>query len=269
MVCIPTYIASEEYQNHQVFDVLGDLSKFYQDLSLAAFSFVGDGIEYKMPFNYETYIFSSLGNTLDSISLLLREGHINDAFALLRKYDDGILNNLYIKIYIQKHRTKLTSLVLPKINKWVYEKEPLPSSAKILDYINSYSVLSEINRIVDLKGGKYKALRRICNDNTHYNSLYFMLLNDKDVALSTRHEELEKICNCIIHFFIFHFVYLFLLEPAYMVASDYLDYLDCGQTPSEDLLKLVAPYIQECFDKYVMAYNPEMGKYLKQNSNLK
>lgn len=269
-------INGERYKKHPIFEMLDDLISFYEDLSYnvteAPISNINFGLD------LDSHILSSLGGTLNSIKFLLLQGRINDAYTLLRKYDDGILTNLYIICYINQnyHPEKLLNdnigfqdLYVEKIMKWSREIEKFTQSNKMIEYIKEYDSLNDLNNLIDFEG-VYKRIRQRCNDNVHFNSLYFVMLNDNSLYLSNyRLKELDQFMSFIQYFFIFHFVYLFSLKEEYMSSSDYIDALDCGLSPKEESLYWVAPYIQEIFDKYIKPNRMDLASYLMKHTCMK
>lgn len=58
-----------------------------------------------------------------------------------------------------------------------------------------------------------------------------------------------------------------LIKPNYIMASDIVDYLDCGLTPPEDSQYWVANAVQKYIDTYIIKINPKLKEYLV-NENL-
>ncbi|MGZ4079348.1 MAG: hypothetical protein ACXVDW_18035, partial [Bacteroidia bacterium] len=75
-----------EYVQHPVFKQLIEYSEFYHSLSDSVMSWVAPGVGSAI--NIDTYVFSSMQGTLESIHDILKKGRINDSYALLRKYYD-------------------------------------------------------------------------------------------------------------------------------------------------------------------------------------
>ena len=48
-----------------------------------------------------------------------------------------------------------------------------------------------------------------------------------------------------------HLAFIFYMNPQYLMASDYIDYLDEGATPPKGSENWIATYAQEAFDKYI------------------
>lgn len=250
--------------------MIDDLIKFYDYLSYNVWTFMSNGVKITFPINFESLIFSSLSGTLDSIKLVLEKGHINDVYALLRKYDDGILINLYIDCYIYKKQS-FENFIVEKVNNWIHGRERLPNSTKMITYIRSYNYLTDLNTLIDFDG-VYKKMRQRCNDNAHLNSIYYMVLNDSSVYLDSRVKELNQFESFLRNFFIFHFIYLFTLHQEYMSSSDYEDAVDYDDRSVKLEIGLeyeVAPFVQDIFDKYVKPYRNDLANYLKEHICMK
>ena len=82
----------KSYQDHRVFSELKRYADFYESLGTSVFSFCSMGTE---AHNIDTYVYSSIKGTLESVSTVLTNGRINDAYALLRKYYDSAIINVY------------------------------------------------------------------------------------------------------------------------------------------------------------------------------
>jgi hypothetical protein len=64
-----------EYLNHNVFKKIQDYSDFYSDLSFSIMCWVPIGTTGII--NFDTYVFSSISGTLDSIKEILEKGRLN------------------------------------------------------------------------------------------------------------------------------------------------------------------------------------------------
>ena len=77
-------VKSEDYQSHAVFSDLTRYISFYKSLTMSIFLFPTMGT--KALANIDSYTYSSMHGTLESIHSILLSGRINDAYCLLRKY---------------------------------------------------------------------------------------------------------------------------------------------------------------------------------------
>jgi len=103
----------EEYFKHKIFEHLDIYIDFYNLLSDSVAQFINPGTNNII--NFETFLISSIKNTLQSIKLILADGKINDAYALTRKYHDSVTINIYAILYLQNN-WNLENMVVEKIN---------------------------------------------------------------------------------------------------------------------------------------------------------
>lgn len=116
-------VTDKAYQEHRVFAELDRYADFYQQLATSVFSFVSVGT--KAICNIDTYIYSSMQGTIESIRVILLSGRINDGYALLRKYYDSAVINIYSNLYLHDNFS-IENFVVERINSWLQGKERLP-----------------------------------------------------------------------------------------------------------------------------------------------
>lgn len=254
------------YQGHKVFLLLDSLVEFYNCVYMLGPDFITNGILSGL-FNADKVACGSLAGTLDSVKSVLREGRINDAYALVRKYHDGIIVVLYINVYIAENYS-LDNFVVEKIQQWVKNKHQLPPVDKMLKTIRNHKPLNELEKLFDFDG-LYHRIRRLSNGNTHYNKLYYLWLNNNMIYNPKRIKELDNLYTCILHLFIFHFAYMYSLNPQYMMASDYVDALDLDLEPEEGSQYWVESFVTNVFEKYIVATRPDIADYMRSHTEMK
>lgn len=133
MIYKSTPSLDEKYLNHSVFLTLKKYINFYDSLAFGVFGMLDRGLLGLTTHN--TYVFSAIQGTLDSIRLILTSGRINDTYALLRKYDDSTITNVYINLYLEnesykKRNDKLSidKLIIKEIDSWVKGRMELPGN---------------------------------------------------------------------------------------------------------------------------------------------
>lgn len=255
---------NKEYFNNPVFDSLKDLSGFYRSLSFGTFPWVQQGIEKTI--NIDSYTFSSIQATLESIELVLSKGKINDAFALLRKYFDSVIINIYTSLYLLDHFS-IENFVVKQINDWKNGKARLPKTQDMVHYIIKSSSLAHITKHIDADM-KYKEIRDRCNDHMHYNYFLTFAYNDANIYLPDRTKYLNLINSDLKNIFVLHLACEFSVCPHYMMSSDYSDHMDVGQTPPGNCEYWVAPYIQKVFEKYVKKVNPRLSEEFRNHTRM-
>lgn len=237
----------KSYIEHPVFEQLSKYQRFYKDLSQSIMGFISQGT--MSIISLDTFVFSSIQGTLDSISIILKNGRINDSFALLRKYYDSIIINIYTNLYLEDN-FNLDNFIVEKIENWRIGKEKLPRTGIMLRYMNNSPKLSEINALISIDQ-TYEKIRERCNNHIHYNFFSYMLLNDNEIYNPNRIKYLNIIAKDLEELFIYHVSYLFYLSDHYLISSDYVDSLDLGLTPEPGSEYFVAPFIQEVFTNVI------------------
>lgn len=257
-------IDEEEYKNHQIFPKLEKMINFYELISFSVLGLMANGS--KSMINTDSYFYSSVQGTLESIKEVLKNGRINDAYALLRKYHDSAIINIYSSLYLSDHFS-LEELVVEKINNWIEGKEQLPEYRVMSQYIRASQKLYKINQLL-YGDDNYKKIRNRCNDHTHYNFYYNALLNDNEIYLKSRIKELNTIAKDIEQIFILHISYLFFLNDHYMMSSDFSDYMDMGMSPPDDCQYFVAPFIQEVFNEFIKNNRLDLANLIKEETEM-
>ncbi len=249
----------ENYIKHEVFKKLDSYINFYESLSFGIMNWLsGATLSF---INIDTYAYSSIQGTLESIKIILQKGRINDSYALLRKYFDVTLINVYTNLYI-KNNHSIDNIVVGQINNWVKGKETIPEYRIISKYIKEDDSLRSVTSLLQ-KDNRYKEIRDRCNDHTHYNFYHNLLDNDNEIYLKDRIEKLDVLLKDLNNIFVQHFAYIFTINEHYLMSSDYSDYMDVGMTPPDDCQYWVAPSIQEIFDKEIKLLRPDIAEVMK------
>jgi hypothetical protein len=255
-------ITDKAYLEHPIFEQLTNFAEFYKSLSFSIMSFVSMGT--RAVINIDTYVYSSMQGTLESIIDVLAKERINDAYALLRKFYDAAIINVYTNLYLDEYFS-IENFVVEKIEKWLKGKEQLPDIRSMNNYIQKSEKVAKIYELLH-KDKRYSELRDRCNDHTHYNFYHNVLLNDGQVFIKNRNTVLDKFSQDLENIFILHISYLFYINEHYMMSSDYVDSLDCGITPEPDSQYFVAPFIQEIFDTVIRKNRADLAMEIKSKS---
>ena len=253
------------YKEHKVFPLLDSLIDFYSDVYMLGPDFITNGVMSGL-LNIDHVVCGSLAGTLDSVRVVLQEGRLNDAYALVRKYYDGIIVDTYINVYIAENYS-LDNFIVEKIQKWVKNKQKLPSTEKMLNVIRNHQPLQDLEKLFDFDGLYYR-IRRLTNENTHYNKLYYLWLNNNMIYNPNRVKELDNVYSCVINLFILHFAYMYSLNPEYMMSSDYVDSLDLGMKPEEGSQYWVASYVSKVFEEIVAPKRSDIAEYMRTHSEM-
>jgi hypothetical protein len=256
---------NSEFKEHKIFSEISDYIEFYKSLSFSVFSFITCGTS--AAYNLDSYLFSSIQGTLESIKFILQSGRINDSYALTRKFYDAVVINIYENIYLQDNLS-INNFVVQKINNWLHGKEKLPRYNVMMNYIRVSPRLEKVNKLLD-QNNHYQKIRDRCNDHTHYNLFLYMMMNDNQIHIGNRIKILDELSSDIRDIFIMHFIQMFTINGHYMMSSDYIDCLDCGTTPEEGTQNLVAPFVQEIFDSVIKINRVDLATELLNTTCMK
>lgn len=128
----------KEYTEHNVFDELKSYSDFYDSLSFSIMGWASLGTNAIL--NLDTYAYSSIKGTIDSICEILGKGRINDAYALIRKYYDSTFINIYTNLYLQDNFS-IDNFTVAKIDNWRKGTETIPEFRGILKSLPNSNLL--------------------------------------------------------------------------------------------------------------------------------
>ena len=255
-------VNSEAYQSHSVFADLTRYIYFYKRLTMSIFLFPTMGT--KSVANIDSYTYSSMHGTLESIQTILLSGRINDAYCLLRKYYDSAVIDIYTKLYLDEHFS-IQNFIVEEIQRWLAGKVQLPQYGTMVEYIAKAQMANPITSILS-SDNRYKAIRDRCNAHTHYKFYQHVLLNDNEVSLPSRMRWLDAFRADAQDLLVMHLGYVFFLKDHYMMSSDYTDALECGMQPESDSQYWVAPFVQEIFDEVITPRRAKITATIKCSS---
>lgn len=272
---LPRTIGSD-YDNHIVFKYLEIIKTFYNTISLGNNSIEIPALFSKTKvFSTIGYIYSSIEGTIESISVLLHNGRCNDAFALVRKYCDSIILDIYKYIIVEEIDEKfqgnlsIESIKNNKIKSWIDSEEALFTEKQMNKiYATIKEKYPDLTNLFDLsnKNTLYHKLREICNDNMHYNYFYNMMANDYEIIKlrkDIRDSFIKNIKDAVVLFFTIHFAFIYKNKPIVYMSLDYINYLDCGMTPPRGSERWVSLAVQNAFDDIIKTNKPEVATFLK------
>ncbi len=73
---------------------------------------------------------------------------------------------------------------------------------------------------------------------------------------------INRLSNDIEALFIWHLTYILVFSGNLVMASDYLDYLECGQTPPENSQYWVAPFAIKTYNDTIRMKFPKLDKLI-------
>ena len=235
------------YLEHKVFDDLKYMKEFYDSISMSCFSFVAKGTHGIT--NYASYVYSAIEGTLDSITILLENGRINDAYTLMRKLFDDILLEIYMNV-ILKDKISIDNLFVKEVNEWLQGRHRIPCTNMILKYLKESQRTKDIYPLFGWDT-YLKKNRVLLDDSVHSNRFTLMLLNCNTVNIKNKERHLKNCEVMLNQLFLMHLSFIIHLNPHYLIASDYMDYMEMGMTPPEGSENWIAQFAQDAFDKII------------------
>lgn len=254
-------IRAQDYQNHHVFDEIEYMRGFYDSVSFSCFNYIPTGTHGIV--NYATYVYLALRGTLESIGLTLKNGLITDAFALLRKYYDDVLAEIYIDITRKDKYDWEKSFIVEDVDKWLRDTLWMPSMKGMKKALKESPSTKDLYPFFGWDS-YLKKNRAILDAYVHGSRYRGMLLNCPTIALGYRKKHLDGVSTVLKQVFTLHLAFIFYLNSEYLMSSYYMDCLDCGETPPEGCETWISNYAQEAFDKYIMP-NPKLAEFIREH----
>lgn len=260
----------ESLRTHPVFDELSYLKDFYERLSDTVYQWGRSGVH--AIGNIDSYVYSSAAGTLDSIALVLGNARIADAYALLRRFHDSAILNIYVDELSNEWEKSFSIDNLPleglkTVKEWMRGESALPEYRVMSQKIRASARLAPLSDLL-FADDRYKKLRDRCNSHTHFNSYRHVLANNNEIHFPQRVQLFDRIKLDVIDLALLHMAYVFFAIPQYLMSDDYLDCLEVGMEPEEGSQYWVAPYLQEFFDSNIKAYRPDVAQLILDSTNM-
>lgn len=181
---------------------------------------------------------------------------------MTRKYFDDVLVEIYIDVIRVDDYDFANNFIVKDVDEWIYKRHRIPSLKKILSKLQHSERTKELYPYFGWET-YFKKYRESLDDSVHGNRFSYMMLNCNELILPIRVKHLNIIESVLKEVFTMHLAFIFYLNPHYMSSTDYMDYLDCGQTPPEGSETWLASYAQEAFDRYIKG-NKSLGAFIKE-----
>ena len=254
----------KSYFEHQVFSDIESMREFYDDLTMGCFTFIPTGTSAVL--NYASYVYSAIEVTLDSMDTLLNKGRINDAYVLVRKMFDDILVEIYIDVVRKEKYDWMEKRIVEDAESWLKGRIRIPKIKLLLKFLQDANFTKDIYPYFGWET-YLKKNRELLDDSVHSNRYSRLLLNCSDVAIPDREKHLQNIDIVLKQIFTIHISFIFHLNPEYLMSSDYMDYINTGETPPKGCENWIAPYAQKTFDKYIKPHD-SLAKFIKGTCHL-
>lgn len=253
---------SKAYKEHACFKELDEAKEFYECVSDRAFCFLPLGT--KGFANYETYVFMSIYGTLDSIKELLLRGRINDAYVLVRKFYDDILAEIYLTVLLKEKFDINKGLYVEEVQQWLESSYRIPSIKKIMQTLKTSIYTKDLYPFFGWKT-YLEHNRHVLDDCVHTNRYSSMLFNCNTVYLNdNREKKLDGIVIILKQLMRIQVAFIFHLNPLYLMASEYMDYIEIGEQPPQGSDTWIAPFAQVAFDKWIKP-DIKLASFIKVN----
>lgn len=219
-------------------------------------------------------ILDSATRTMESIRYCCLNANFADAYSLLRKYRDDLF--YYVYLFAVSDDCDLMQFVNidelkdeeKKIWDWAHNKQKDLHIGYVLQVIASRPSVGAAVKKFNLKDS-FINLGDKLNDYVHSNGRSFY--NESYERLSIREkikDKCEEFCEAATYITVVFIFLSVLINPLYIMSSDYVDYLDCGEIPPEGSQYWVAPFVLEFMNKHKDVLDEKWVEYLRENTEM-
>ncbi|MCL2588529.1 MAG: hypothetical protein FWD84_03875 [Oscillospiraceae bacterium] len=226
-------------------------------------------------------VLQSIEQTLYSIENCCKIGSLSDTYILLRKYRDDLFFYLYITVVSNEQKMAIEEAIqnnecrkdekrekaVRNIDSWTEDKLNALHISEVLKYVGQSSQLAEAVSRYNLHSS-FENIGKKLNDFVHANGVSFY----NKLYPQYSEGEFERVCKDIIdilNYITTIFVFLSALcKPLSIMSHDYVDYLDCGETPPIESEYWVPPFIIEFFQTKAHYLDESCMKYLQDETNM-
>ena len=218
-------------------------------------------------------LFQSVQLTLYSALECFKHFCIADTYTLIRKYKDDLFFYLFLLVYsVEKNRNIEDVNIKNKekiIRKWRTNKLNHVNAAQIFDLIKDSERVKEPVKTYKLEDSIKKIQRKLnnyvhCNGIKFTNGVLFKQLNNIQLVV----EQLQEISEGVTYITVIFLFLLILCVPSFVMAFDYIDSLESGQTPIDGSQYFVAPFVVEYLKKHLDVLESSCYQYLKDNTTM-
>ena len=216
--------------------------------------------------NLDTYVYSSISETLKTLKYSIENERIGDAYTLLRKYYETSIVNIYTNIYLDENYS-INQNTVHKINNWLLGIEKISTYREIIGYIKKSQKLKNINLLL-IEAENYKKIKNRCNDYMHMNFFKHIMQNIGNIRYNPQTNFIEILRVDIKNIFILHLSYIFYIRDYYMRSNDYMDAIEAGCTPENQSEFWVAPFLKEIFNEFILTNRPDVAELIIKNTQM-
>lgn len=212
-------------------------------------------------------ILNSSQATLGNIIACCKCFCLADAYTLLRKYRDDLFFCLYLVTYDVNAKlgvSKNTKRMEANIEQWCQDNLCNLNISEVLATIGTSKRLQEAVCKYDLQKS-FDQIGRHLNNYIHGNGFSFYNVNAYSFDEKNIKEQLNAIVS-IAQYITTTFLFLLVLcSPHYIMSTDYIEYLESGQTPPDGSQYWVAPFVAEYLKTNIEMIDKSCYEYLKES----
>lgn len=261
---IATTSYGDNYYKHPVFKKIEHMMDYYDGVSYSCFCFIPHGTLGAA--NYASYVYTSIRTTLASIHMLLKAGHISDAFVLIRKLFDMVLVEIYLNVVREEKYDWMENFVVKDVDDWIKKKIRIPRVDKILDVLKTSATTKDLYPYFGWDS-YLKNNRELLDEHVHVSRFKNIILNCKDNYIDGREKQLDNALIVLKQIMLVHLSFIFYLNGHYMMADTHMTYLEMEDTPPEGSENWLAKYAQDAFDEFIKPY-PKIAEFIKEHCSM-
>lgn len=263
-----TRFVKQNSECQQAINKLREIEKFLDE-----FGFLMFGRDFVFVASEENTIFFSLSSVMISLELTMgsiiaccESACIADANTLLRKYRDDLFFYLYISVYesLDKCSEKAKTMAT-KIIRWLNNDLANFHIDQVLKAIASAPQLSDAVMKYNLKES-FQKIGAALNSYVHSNGYAYYNRNANTYKGNELSAELKKLEENVRYMTIVFLLLLVFCSPLSIMTTDYIDFLEVNETPSENSQYWVAPFVDQFIKENISLIDMNCLDYLRENT---
>lgn len=240
---------------------------------ISSFGFLSFGRDYILCKNWSfslQAIITSVELTVGNIITCCKCACMADANSLLRKYRDDLFFYLYIEVFdsnqklaIPNNATKMEK----NISRWIQNGLNNLYIQDVLKALGTSPQLKEAVTAYKLQKS-FEGIGKRLNNFVHGNGFAYYNRNINAYKADELHNYMKILADDMRYITVTFLFLLILCSPLSIMSTDYIDFLDCGDTPPEDSQYWVAPFVEQFISKNSNLIDENCCRYLKENTDM-
>ncbi len=213
-------------------------------------------------------VMTSLELTMGNIVSCCESACIADANTLLRKYRDDLFFYLYISAYnsLSEDSKQAKSMGI-QVTKWLKNDLADFQIGQVLKAVASVPKLQNAVTKYRLKES-FQRISENLNNYVHSNGYTFYNRNINAYKEDEMSNELRMLENNARYMTIVFLFLMIICSPLSVMSVDYIDYLDCNETPPENSQYWVAPFVEHFVKDNISLIDSNCLEYLRENTTM-